>query len=514
MINKYLNFLNFNFWIYKFKNLFNEIKIIDDLNTKNIIIMDHFNVIKAFLFRSFLIFCLKKKHNARILVFNYKFNFLFKKLYHFIGVNFFFKHNISFLKKNDLKKKSIKIFNSLKSNNDLLKLKIDNIHIGIDIYESYLRNFNLPTVDIKDYKLLKLIYRYFFLKDQWDFLLNKFNLKAVIISHRNYLDFNLLCKICYQRNIPVYTVTGDGTRYTRFYKDDLAFTKNYSLIFNKLSKIEKIKAILFSKKRLKLRFEGKVGIDMSYSTKSAFIKYNSKKIIVKKKKKISVLICTHCFYDNPHAYKGMLFYDFYDWIKYLGVLSYKTNYDWYIKVHPDYLPGTLEIIKVLSKNFKNIKILDPNISFHELAYFIDYALTCYGSVGHELPLLNINVINADIYNPHCSFNFNFTPKSKKQYAKLILNLDKRPSKLKYKEDIYKFYYIHNYYFSNFKLFFNSKKNYDKFNSIKNDKNYLFFYKKFMRSNIKSIILKVDKFLNKDEKFSLPSSKLKVLNNFF
>jgi hypothetical protein len=333
-------------------------------------------------------------------------------LYSFIGISFFYKHHISFLKKKDLKKKSIKIFKSLKSNNDLLKLKIDNINVGIDIYESYLRNFNLPTVDINDYKLLKLIFRYFFLKDQWNFLLKKFNLKAIIISHRNYLDFNLLCKMCYQKKIPVYTTTGDGTRYTRFYNDDLGFTKNYKLIFNKLSQIEKKKAILFSKKRLKLRFEGNVGIDMSYSTKSAFINSNSKNISIKKGKKISVLICTHCFYDNPHAYKGMLFYDFYEWIKYLGVLSYKTNYDWYIKVHPDYLPGTLEIIKVLSEDFKNIKILDPNTSFHELAHFIDYALTCYGSVGHELPLLNINVINADIYNPHCSFNFNFTPKSK------------------------------------------------------------------------------------------------------
>ena len=126
----------------------------------------------------------------------------------------------------------------------------------------------------------------------------------------------------------------------------------------------------------------------------------------------------------------------------------------------------MEIIKKLSKNFNNIKILNPEISFLNIKKNIDYVLTTYGSVGHELPLLGINVINADKYNPHCSFNFNLNPQNLNEYRKLLLNLDKRPSRLKFKNDIYKFYYIHHFYLKDFNLFFKSQSDYNAFNKSK------------------------------------------------
>ena len=66
------------------------------------------------------------------------------------------------------------------------------------------------------------------------------------------------------------------------------------------------------------------------------------------------------------------------------------------------------------------------------------------------------MINADKYNPHCSFNFNLNPQNLNEYRKLLLNLDKRPSRLKFKNDIYKFYYIHHFYLKDFNLFFKSQ----------------------------------------------------------
>ena len=154
---------------------------------------------------------------------------------------------------------------------------------------------------------------------------------------------------------------------------------------------------------------------MHYSTKSAFKKTKTKLNQLQKNKKISVLICTNCFYDNPHAYHGLFFTDFYEWLKYLGKISHISNYNWYIKPHPDYLPGTMEIIKQLSKNFNNIKILNPEISFLNIKKHIDYVLTTYAL--HEF-LLGINVINADKYNPHCSFDFNLNPQNLNEYRKL------------------------------------------------------------------------------------------------
>ena len=52
---------------------------------------------------------------------------------------------------------------------------------------------------------------------------------------------------------------------------------------------------------------------------------------------IKVLICTHEFFDDPNSTGGLLFPDFYEWLKYLAQISNKTNYDWYIKPHIKFL---------------------------------------------------------------------------------------------------------------------------------------------------------------------------------
>ena len=50
-----------------------------------------------------------------------------------------------------------------------------------------------------------------------------------------------------------------------------------------------------------MRFEGKIGVDMRYSTKSAYGKIKKKKTY-KSIKKIKILIAAHCFSDSPHSY--------------------------------------------------------------------------------------------------------------------------------------------------------------------------------------------------------------------
>ena len=62
----------------------------------------------------------------------------------------------------------------------------------------------------------------------------------------------------------------------------------------------------------------------------------------------------------------MLFKDFNYWLNYLIDLSKKTNYDWYIKPHPDYLPGTLENIKKIVLDKSDIKMVDPAVSWKQL----------------------------------------------------------------------------------------------------------------------------------------------------
>ncbi len=62
----------------------------------------------------------------------------------------------------------------------------------------------------------------------------------------------------------------------------------------------------------------------------------SQKKILKSSDKFKVIIFPHSFIDLPHVYGGSLFCDFYDWLIYILKISKNTNYEWYIKVHPDF----------------------------------------------------------------------------------------------------------------------------------------------------------------------------------
>ena len=74
---------------------------------------------------------------------------------------------------------------------------------------------------------------------------------------------------------------------------------------------------------------------------------------------------------------------------------------------------------------------------------VNFALTVHGTVGHELPALGIQVITAG-YNPHIAYDFNWHAKSIEEYEDYLLNLDKLHKEINM-QDLYEFYYMHNYY---------------------------------------------------------------------
>ena len=72
---------------------------------------------------------------------------------------------------------------------------------------------------------------------------------------------------------------------------------------------------------------------------------------------------------------------------------------------------------------------------------LDYGLTVYGSIAHELPLLGVKVINASLDNPHKAFNFSITPNNLSEYTKILNNLTKVKKKNTNTKSIYEFYYM-------------------------------------------------------------------------
>ncbi len=328
---------------------------------------------------------------------------------------------------------------------DVYEYSVNGYWIGIDIYETYLRG-GKPTIDFEDPEFWKVVKEGMEILIFWRDYFHAHRVAGVIISHDCYNILNILAKVAYRSRVKVYLPNARGMQLS-FEPHSIYSTRfwNYPKGFRQLPQREQQQAIQWSKNRLNQRLNGKVGVDMKYSTKSAFTGNNSDATpVLRNSHRLKVLIATHCFYDNPHGLGGMLFLDFYEWLSFLCEMSNKTDYDWYLKTHPDYLPGTLETINSIISKSPKIRLIPPETSFHQLAKEgLSWALTCYGSIGHELPLLGINVLNA-AYNPHIAYDFNWHAKSIEEYERLLLNLPSLKKEID-PDQIYEYYYMNYHY---------------------------------------------------------------------
>ena len=354
--------------------------------------------------------------------------------------------------------KSNKVFKDIKkkikTKKDVLNLKIENIEIGDLIYDTYLKNYEVPTVDIHDKKFQYFLNDVIILLYYWKFFFEHNEVSGIVTGHSVY-TFAIPLRIAISKKIPSFTTGAPRWLYQLNKKSHLCETefKFFRNNFKKLSNQDQKIALREAKRRVHLRLKGKVGVDMWYSTRSSFGKIKSKRVIAKSNR-IKVLIATHCFFDAPNAIGKLLFSDFYEWIKFLGKFSKHTNYDWYIKTHPDYKKESYVQIKKLVKEFPRLKLIDSDISHHQLKKEgINFALTCYGTIGFEYALLGIPVINASVNNPHINYNFNFHPKNLKEYLALLKNLDKLKLNIN-KKEIYEYYFMMHIYYSKDWLFNN------------------------------------------------------------
>jgi len=327
---------------------------------------------------------------------------------------------------------------------DVLNLKVEGIWIGVDIYESYLIIFSKSTVDLDDPNFWKTFKDGIGILIYWQDYFSSHKVASVIVSHDCYMSMDIVCKVAYSQQIPVYSPTVRG-----FYHLDAPFMvhkyfSDYHAIFKTLPLTERLDGIEWAKKRLQLKFSGEVGVDMSYSTQSGYVEKTTNKKVLRNSKNLKILIASHCFFDNPHAYDRFMFTDFYEWLHFLGKLSEETNYDWYLKSHPDPVPGTFEALNEILICYPNITLLPYDTSHHQLIdEGINVVLTAHGTIGHEYPYFDIPVINA-AYNPHIAYNFNIHAKTVEEYKNVLLNLNDLHCKTD-KKEIFEFYFMHNKY---------------------------------------------------------------------
>jgi len=395
---------------------------------------------------------LAKKHNAKIVAYSatikspFK-SFLFtlissnlKKIYKSFNVSKFVVIRIS----NKYEHQANLIFESvypkLKSKKDIENIEVEGVHIGDIIYDDYLQTEKVPTIDLQDKKFILSLKNSIKVYVFWKNYLIDHDVRAINISHCCY-NLAIPMRIAVRKDIPVYQFNATNAyRLTKknqnSYNDFVYFPDQ----FRKLSKTEQERGIAEAKRNLDRRFSGEVGVNMAYSTKSSYGRIKEESVL-RKSSNIKVLIATHCFFDNPHPYGINLFPDFYEWLSFLGEVSKKTNYDWYIKTHPDILPGNELILNKFFEKYPKFTSLPSNTSHKQIIKEgINYTLTVYGTIGFEYAALGVPVITASICNPTIAYNFNIHPKTIEQYSEILMNL-KSQQLIIDKNEVYEYYYM-------------------------------------------------------------------------
>lgn len=364
------------------------------------------------------------------------------KIYKSMNVSQFMEINLFKIKKKIKINEIYNIYKSINSKQKLENLELDNILIGDLVYDHYLVFYKEPTIDLNSKKFKNFFFESIYTFYYWKLFIENNNIKAINITHCCYLN-GIISRIASKKKIDVYLFSSKSVFHISenfpFAWKSYKIEKNY---FNKLSIDKRKLLILSAQNQIDKRFKGEIGIDMSYSQKSAFSKSTSKNVI-KKSDNLKILICSHCFFDSVHAYGNNLFTDFYEWMECLGKLSTQTNYDWYIKTHPDIIPYSYDIVKKFSQKYNKIKLLDKGTSHLQIVNEgINFVLTVYGTVGFEYAMLGIPVINASLNNPHSDYSFNIHPKSVSEYITILKNLEDIDLVIN-KEDILEYYAVRN-----------------------------------------------------------------------
>ncbi len=415
-------------------------------NSENLILCDFYGIPETEVARSYFLNILAKKFQAQIKSFSDKpaFHPELSRIYASFNSSGNFVPNLTPAQKEKAAKISAETLPKLKSKSEILDFHFLDIWLGIDIYETFLARFNEPTVNLADPRFIALFEEGIGLALYWDDYFRDHPVKALVMSHDCYLKFGVITKIAFRNKVPVYLPNPIYINYAQRPHSIHTYFPYLRQMFQTLSPAEQAKGKAWAKAQLQRRFKGEVGVDMHYSTASAFTPVDDSKRVLEKSDRPKVLICSHCFFDNPHAYDRLLFADFHEWLCFLGELAGETNYDWYLKLHPDPLPGTIRAVDAILAKYPRIKLLPYSTSHLQIVKDgINFVLTAYGTVGHEYPALGVPVINAG-YNPRVAYDFNYHPKSMAEYREVLLNLPKLKLDMKL-EDIEEFYYmIHKY----------------------------------------------------------------------
>lgn len=366
---------------------------------------------------------------------------IIKEIYKAFNVEDLVKPELDELQQKEADRIFDSVWDTLSTWEDWKNITVYGICFGTTIIRDFLREY-IPSFDLKDKKM------YLFLKKTirtivfWYHYIFENNIKIVLLADGVTWD-GYIRDIAVSKGIPTYALCYKMARMTLDFYDGQAYPY-LKKMWEQLDSSEQEYGLKWAKEHINRRLLGGTE-EVVCTSKSNFTfaerKRNTR--ILNDNNKIKIIICPHIFEEDCYCCGEQIFdNNYFAWLCHLGELSLKTpEYDWYLKMHPCAQRRDFIIIGMILDKYPQIKKIPSNISPIQLKEEgADFALTVYGTIGHEYPEIGIEVINAGL-NPQCSFDFDWNPKTKEEYDNLILHLDQLDKKNDI-EGLYQFYSLY------------------------------------------------------------------------
>jgi hypothetical protein len=291
--------------------------------------------------------------------------------------------------------------------------------------------------------------------------LNFIKPNSFLCSHGIYVDFKPSVTLSLLKNLP--TLVWFSGYFSNFFyyfypslkNKDNAKTINSNLYKNlkidnkKKNKINNFFILRYKSNKTKFRHDLPLVKIYQHS-------YLQKKLLLNKNYK-TICLFPSINWDPPitASYGKSLYNDMNNWVAdSINIMNTVTNVNWIIKIHPseklfDDHYGAINFLKKkynLQKLSKNIQIINSSENINSLDFYniIDHGITCYGTIGLELPVLGKStIVVGPAHYQHKGFTIDINSKS--EYFYYLRNPYKIPM-LKEKQKIiamkYFYYYIY------------------------------------------------------------------------
>jgi hypothetical protein len=340
-------------------------------------------------------------------------------------------------------KEALSVYKSqIKTPQDILAMSFENTPVGDLVYDTYLRFFDVPTMEMVNDDVFKIVEIGLNIFHNVKVYLKKNGVACLLTTYTAYLQHGLVARMCMKKGIPVYSmgtinyVIQKLTSEFPFHAiNHTAFDPNRVLSAVQKETVEQL---------LQNRFSGSIDASNSYMSISAF---SNSPVSEKLQNQFSLrkrnaVIYVHEFIDTPHENRKLQFPDLYQHLKQsLEALVEVKDTTVFIKVHPNGFKKSKKETRELVHSFDmdHFILLDDKVSSkHIISLKPTVIATVWGSVGLEMAYHEIPVITLYdcIYN---NFEFVHTCYTTSEYFSILrgevetlINYDR--------EKIYIFYY--------------------------------------------------------------------------